>query len=150
MIQKARQYGITSQNIESAYRATGLIPYNSAIVFQKLSVHEDNTSASNKDNTGAASNTPIQARFNSGVIPPTPGNVEQVTEIEELISLFRHKTLDSPELSLLHKTLKAARLAMADRVVLNRTNTELLAANTRKNDEHNELELHTMVKVLVF
>ena len=53
-------------------------------------------------------------------------------EVEELISLFRHQTLDSPKLTLLHKTLKAARLAMADRVVLNRTNTELFAANTRK------------------
>ncbi len=50
----------------------------------------------------------------------------------ELISLFRHQTLDSPKLTLIHKTLKAARLAMADHIVLNRTNTELLAANTRK------------------
>ena len=67
-----------------------------------------------------------------GVIPPTPGNVEQVTQIEELISLIRHQTLDSPKLTFLHKTLKAARLAMADRVILNRINTELLAANTQK------------------
>ena len=35
-------------------------------------------------------------------------------------------------LTLLHKTLKAARLAMADRIVLNCTNTELLAANKQK------------------
>ncbi len=67
-----------------------------------------------------------------GVIPPKPGNAEQVTEIEELILLFRHQTLDSPKLTLLHKTFKAARLAMADKVVLNRTNTDLLAANTQK------------------
>ncbi len=53
LIQKARQYGITSRNIESAGRATGLIPYNPAMVFQKLSVHEDDKLASNKDNTGA-------------------------------------------------------------------------------------------------
>ena len=53
-------------------------------------------------------------------------------EVEELISLFRYQTLDSPKLTLLHKTLKAARLAMVDRVVLNCTNTELFAANTRK------------------
>ena len=52
--------------------------------------------------------------------------------MEEFISLFRHETLDSPKLTLLHKTLKAASLAMADRIVLNRTNTELIAANTRK------------------
>ncbi len=40
--------------------------------------------------------------------------------------------MDSTKLTLLHKTLKAARLAIADRVVVKRTNTELLAANTRK------------------
>ena len=82
------------------------------------------------DDTGASSNTPIQTRFFSGAIPPTPGNIEQVTEVEELVSLFRDQTLDSPKLILLHKTLKAARLAMADRVILNRSNMELLAANT--------------------
>ena len=102
------------------------------MVFQKLSVHGNDTLASNNDNTGAGSNTPIQTRFYLGAIPPSPGNVEQVTEIEELISLFRHQTLDLPKLTLLHKSLKAARLAMANRVILNRTNTDLLAANTRK------------------
>ena len=132
MIQKARRQGITSRNIESAWRATGLIPYNPTVVFQKLSVHANDTSASKIDNTGADLSTPLRTRFFSGAIPQTPGNIEQVTEIEELISLFRHQTLDSPKLTLLHKTLKAARLAMADRIVLNRTNTELLAANTRK------------------
>ena len=84
------------------------------------------------ENTGAGSSTLLQTRFFSGAIPQTPGNIEQVTEIEELISRFQNQTLDSPKLTLLHKTFKAARLAMADRVVLNRTNTELLAANTRK------------------
>ena len=53
-------------------------------------------------------------------------------KIEELISLFRHQTLDLPKLTLLLKTLKAARLAMADRIVLNCTNTEFLAAKVRK------------------
>lgn len=49
------------------------------------------------------------------------GNVEQVSEVEELVSLFRHQTLEFPKLTLLHKILKAARLAMIDCVVLNRT-----------------------------
>ena len=67
-----------------------------------------------------------------GQIPPTPGNIEQVEEVDDLISLFCNQILDSSKLTLLHKTLKAAKFAMADRIVLNRTNTELLAANTRK------------------
>ena len=56
----------------------------------------------------------------------------KVSEVGELVSLFRHQTLNFLELTLLHKTLKAARFAIADRVVLNLTNTELLAANIRK------------------
>ena len=119
LIQKARQQGITTRNIQSAWRATCLIPCNPSAFFDKIP-------ASHTDSS------PTQTRFFSGQIPPTPGNIEQVSEMEELISLFRHQTLDSPKLTLLHKTLKAARLAMADCIVLNRTNTELLEANTRK------------------
>ncbi len=89
--------------------------------------------------------------FFSGQILSTPANIEQVSEVEELISIFRHQTLDSPKLTLLHKTFKAARLAMADCIVLNRTNTELLAANThKKNNQLNVRALNTMVKELAY
>ena len=87
------------------------------------------------DNTEAGSNMLLRTRFFSGAIPPTPRNIEKVTEIEELISLFRHQTLDSPKLTLLHKTLKAARLAMADRVVLNHTNTECNPENAESRPQ---------------
>ncbi len=60
LIQKARQNDIIFRNIQLAWRAIGLIPYNPAMVFQKLSVHEDDILASNKDNTRASSNTLIQ------------------------------------------------------------------------------------------
>ena len=97
--------------------------YNPSSVFDKiLASHTDSSTLPSA----------IRTRFFSGQIIPIPGNIKQVSEVEELISLFRHLTLDSPKLTLLHKTLKAARLAMADRIVLNRTNTELLAANIRK------------------
>ncbi len=131
LIQQARQQGISSRNIQSAWRATGLIPYNPAVVFQKLSIRPEQTSttSSSTDNT---LNTPLQTRYFTGQIPPTPANIQEVSEIEELVSLFRNQTLDSPKFTILHKTLKAARRAMADRVILNRTNTELLEANTRK------------------
>ena len=68
----------------------------------------------------------------------------------EIYSLSRFVTLDSSKLTLLQKTLKAARLAMTDRIVLNRTNTELLAANTRKNNELNVRELNTIFKGLAY
>ncbi len=52
------------------------------------------------------------------------------------MSLFRNQTLDSPKLTILHKTLKAARRAMADRVILNRTNT----AEEKKRDKEAKIE----------
>ena len=62
---------------------------------------------------------------------PTSTNIRNVSEVEELISLFRNQTLNVPKLKLLHKTLKVARLAMVDKIILNHTNIELLAANTQ-------------------
>lgn len=76
---------------------------------------------------------------------------QQVSEIEELVSLFRHQTLDSTKFAILYKTLKAARLAMADSVVLSHTNTELLAADTqKKNNELNVPASNTTLKELSF
>ncbi len=132
LIQKARRQSINPQNIQSAWETTGLIPYNPAVVFQNFLVYSKDNSASDINDTGASSNTLIQTRFFSEAIPLTPRNIDQVTEVEKLVSLFWDQTLDSLKLILLHKTLKAARLAIADRVILNCTNTELLAANTQK------------------
>ena len=81
-------------------------------------MHANDTSASDMDNTGASSNTLLQTRFFSEAIFTTPGNEEQVTEIEEFTSLFQHQTWNLCKLSFLNKTLKAVRLATADRVVL--------------------------------
>ena len=60
LIQKARQYGITTRNIQSALQATGLIPYNPSIVFEKIS-------ASHTDSgTLSSARIPIQTCFFSG------------------------------------------------------------------------------------
>ncbi len=60
--------------------------------------------------------------------------------MEELISLFCHQTLDSSKFTFLHKTLEAAKLAMIDRIVLNCTNTELLASNTQKKQRTQRID----------
>ena len=135
LIQITRRQGISSQNVQSAWRAIILIPYNLTVVFQKNLIHSKNNSISAIDNTGASSNTPIQTRFFSGAIPPTPENIDQVTEIEEFVSFFQDQTLDLPKLILLYKTFKAAILALTDWIIINLTNTELLAANTQKKQQ---------------
>ena len=74
----------------------------------------------------------LQTRYFIGQIPSTPTNIKEISEVEELVLLFRNQIFDSPKLTIIHKTLKVARHAIADRVILNRTNMELLAANTQK------------------
>ena len=100
--------------------------------------------SSNKGYTGAASNTsntPIQTQFNLIIISPIPGNVKQITTIVELISLFWYQLLDLPKLTLLYKTFKAIRLAMANKMVLNYTNMELLAVNIWKKRPVQQTEI---------
>ncbi len=77
----------------------------------------------------------MQTRLILDQISPTSVNIKQISKVEELISLFCHQTLYFPKLTLLHTTLKAVKLAMANHIVLNRTNTELLAANTQKKQQ---------------
>lgn len=60
------------------------------------------------------------------------GNVEQIAKVKEHILLFQHLTLNLPKFTLLYKIVKVVRLEIADEIVLNRINIELLVSNTRK------------------
>ena len=123
IVQKARKDGISSKNVESAWRATGLMPYNPFMVLKKLE-------AKGKRTLSALVTTP--ERRPGTLVPQTPANVDQVSQIDDLISQFRHQTLDTPKLALLSKLIRGAKLAMADRVILNEINAELYEANVRK------------------
>ena len=129
IVQKARKEGISSKNIESAWRATGLIPYNPATVIKNLKPKRKQAPVT------ALVTTPERQ---SSILPfQTPANMAQVSHIDELISQFRHQTLDTPKLELLSKLVRGAKLAMADWVVLNTTNAELHEANVRKKKRVN-------------
>ncbi len=65
-----------SRNIQLVWPATELILYNPVMIFQKLSVYEDNILASNKDNIGVSSNMFIQIQFYLRIIPPTLRNIK--------------------------------------------------------------------------
>lgn len=66
LIQKARRRGISTQNIQPAWRATGIIPYNPSAVFRKL------LARTNTDNDPLPDlNTPIQTRFFQDKYPYT-------------------------------------------------------------------------------
>ncbi len=70
-----------------------------------------------------------------GQIPPTSGNIKEISEVEELVSLLQNQILNSHIFKIFHKAFKAARHAITDRLILNHMNTELLANNTRKKSQ---------------
>lgn len=102
------------------------------MIFNKLFIYANKLSSLGKNVDKVSSNTFIQTRFFSRVILPTLGNMEQVAEIEKFISLFQYQTLNLLKLTPLYKTLKVARLVMANKVVLNNININFLAVNTQK------------------
>ena len=124
MVQKARKEGISSQNIESAWRATGLMPHNLTIVLKRLEAREKYNSTSI-----CFSVTNLEQ---STFIPQTPRNIDQVEWINDLVLQFCNQTLDTPKLALFLKLIKGVKLAIANRIILNTTNAELYEANIQK------------------
>ena len=61
--------------------------------------------------------------------------MDQVSQMDDLISRFHHQTLDIFKLALLSKLIRGAKLAMADCIILNETNAELYKANIRKKKQ---------------
>ena len=117
---------MSDKNIESAWRATGFIPFNLATVYRKLEAKGNYIpSLHNPSVTTPRNHTGIS-------ILQSPANLDQVNQIDKLISQFRNQTLDTPKVVLLFKLVRGARLAMADCTILTKTNTKLYKANIRK------------------
>ena len=70
--------------MKSAWRATKLVSYNPFVVFNKISTKHT------ESDTLPSGGTPIRTLFFLGQIPSSPRNIEQVDEVDELISLFRN------------------------------------------------------------
>ena len=81
--------------------------------------------------------TTTPPRQSAAFISTTPGNVDQISQIDDLISCFRLLTLDTPKLALLSKLIRGAKVAMPDRGILNATNEELYEDNVRKKKRGN-------------
>ena len=116
---------IKIQNIESAWRATGLIHYNPANVLKKLETRKKYTST----NICSSVSTPLKQ---STFVSQTRGNIDQVERIDNLVSQFRNQILDTSKLALFSKLIKEAKLAMADCIIFNTTSAEPHEANVRK------------------
>lgn len=71
------------------------------------------------------SNHAEYSKKTSAILHPTPF----YSKVTKLVSLVRNQTFDLPKVTILYMTLKTARCIIANMVILNCTNTELLIAN---------------------
>lgn len=65
-------------------------------------------------------------------IAQTSSNLGQVCQIDNTILQFKNQTLDTPKLLVFFKLIQGAKTAMADCVILNKTNSKLYEANVQK------------------
>ena len=145
IIQKAIKEAINTKNMLTAWRETGLVPYNPSSVLQKLtnkqSVLRKTDSITTTTNITSSShpNTPTTLQ-NSHEIEKTPANIDQ---INQLIRRIRNdEESDSTPVRALNKLIKGAKYAFADSTLLRITNNELLQANVRRHHRVNRSGAH--------
>ena len=109
--QQARIEGLSKQNILSAWRSTGLVPYNPDVVVSKLPRPKTPPYATFTNEDGVQVNVPV-----------TPHTVTRINEIISAILSGMTPSLHARVLDLKDTALTA----VADRTVLQRTNQELL------------------------
>lgn len=109
--QSARVEGFSTQNILSAWRATGLVPYNPDVVTSKLPRPKTPPYATFTNEDGVQVNVPV-----------TPHTATRINEVVSAILSGMTSSLHARVLDLKDTALTA----VADRKILQRTNQELL------------------------
>ena len=148
IVQKARKLAYTSKNIQTAWKATGLIPFNLAYILEKLAKKKPTSQkvgSETPDPSIPINNTPkitvsscpgtprIHYTSSDGVLLRMENTPANVKEIDELVHrIYSENNLDISRLQALEKLVKGAKYAMADSTLLRVTNQELITANTHK------------------
>jgi len=109
--QSARLKGFYKQNILSAWRSTGLVPYNPDVVISKLPCPKTPSYATFINEDGVQVNIPV-----------TPHTATRINEVVGAILSGMTPSLHAHVLDLKNTALTA----VADRTILQRTNQELL------------------------
>ena len=169
IIQKARKEAISKKKVLTAWRATGLVPYNPSLVLQKLtnkqSVLRKTDSITTTTTTTTTTITTVTRTSSVGIDPKimsasdpgtptvlqnsqqavveiekTPANIDQVNQ---LIRRIRNdENSDSTPARALNKLIKGAKYAFDDSTLLRITNNELLQANVRRHHKANRSGAH--------
>ena len=69
--------------------------------------------------------SPVTNPEQNTFVSQTPGNIDLVKRIDNLVLQFCNQTLDILKLALFSKVIKGAKLAIANWIILNTTNAEL-------------------------
>lgn len=67
--------------------------------------------------------------------------INKVGKVDELVSIFKNQIFNSLKLIFFHKTLKAVKYAMANKIILINTNTELFEVNIQKYQQIQHISL---------
>ena len=123
IVQKAKNKYMSDKNIESVWRATGLIPFNSTTVYRKLEAKENYIPSFHN------LSVTIPRNYTNISILQILANLDQINRIDELISQLCNQILNTLKVVLLSKLVRRARLAIANCTILTKTNTELYKAS---------------------
>ncbi len=135
----ARNKAITPTNIQKAWKATGLFPFNPQLILKDFILLKE------------ATERPLAQSYNITIRPTTPpeavvsyngpsGSCEAILTPANMreVQLLLDKLCKSSQVEaeiLLKKVGKSAMLAMADSIIQNRTNEELIEHNKRKENK---------------
>ena len=134
MLQRAREKAMTSNNVVSAWRASGMIPFNRQRVLQNLNLQ-----------TKATPTVPLSARY-SGLRPLArrDGRAQEVDEIQKKAAELD----ESPATILLNRAIELAQEAETQSILDKATIKQLEASRPSKTDRRQikgGLLLHTKV-----
>lgn len=105
------------------------MPYNPFVVLKKLATKRKHALSLE------ISLSTILECLSSVLVLKTSANVDQVSQIDDFISQFRHQILDTLKLALLSKLIRKAKLVMTDCIILNKTNAKFYKYNLQKKNE---------------
>ncbi len=138
----ARNVSMTSINIQKAWKASGLLPFNPQLVLKDFTLPKEaveNTLTRSYNITIRPTTPPEAVVSYSGPSGPSEAILTPATtrEVQLLMDKVYRQGNQAEAEAILKKVGKSAIFAMADSVIQNRTNEELIEYNKRKENKKN-------------
>jgi len=131
---QARQQALSSSNIKSGFKATGLLPLDPNQILSRLQIKSNNKSI-NKPvnqciNRSGDNRTPSPSK--SPNVSKTPYNINQLATHTEKLFQHRPQNPDSPVSQAISQLIKGCEIAMHNTLFLTDENGQLRSENQRQ------------------